>query len=206
MAEESSFKTDQARQYYDRGVAAYKKDNCDYAIELLTQAISLEPENASARHFLRLAERKRLKISPPSIINKVKSIIPSIATSWFQMQRKPEKVMEACEKVLRSNPDNVPILMKLAKVSLKKNMIEVATKTFEEIFELDPDNIPALKQLTTTYSQKRGKDDLEKARLYFERVLKLAPHDREADRGLKDLDALRTIERGEWGRETEKKL
>lgn len=199
MEEKPQAEVSQAKQYYEKGLSAYEKANYDYAIELLSHAISLDPANAPARHALRLAERKKLEISPPSLFEKAKSTILAIQCGWFQLKRDSTKMMEVCEKILRTRPNHMKVLTKLAKLAMKADMVDVATRTFEEIFEVDPKNLFALKQLAAIYLKKRG---LEKARLYFEHVLRLAPNDREADKGLKDLDALRTIEEGKLGQES----
>lgn len=197
MEEKPSGQINQAKQYYDKGLAAYEKANYDYAIELLSQAILLDPANVSARHTLRCAEREKLKASPPSLLGKAKSTILAWVVSWFQTQKDSARAMTACEKALRANPNNVAALTKLARLALKADMVDVAKKTFEEIFEAAPNNIFALKKLATICLQK---GELDKAKLYFEHILKLTPHDREADKGLKDLDALKTIEEGKWGK------
>ena len=63
-------------------------------------------------------------------------------------------------------------------------------KVFEEIRVINPNSIVALKNLGQIYSQL---DNYSAARKCYETILKIVPHDPEAEKGIKNLDALGTI-------------
>ena len=49
----------QAREYFDKGIAALRKDNLDYATKLFEQALKREPGFFECREALRLNQFKR---------------------------------------------------------------------------------------------------------------------------------------------------
>lgn len=185
---------EQAKQYYNKGLFALEKKNYNYAIELFSQAVNLKKDYASARHHLRLAEQKKFELNPPnallSFLHKVKSFPFLLKALILDMKNKPVLAIDRYEKVLRNQPNNTYILTRVAQNLLKQQDAPSALEVFEEIRLLDPDNIVALKNLGTLYSQT---ENFTLARQCYEAALKALPHDPEAEKGIKNLDALGAI-------------
>lgn len=192
--QEEQQSTEKAKEYYDKGVLALDKQNYDYAVELFAHALSLKHDFPDARHMLRVAVKKKQEANPPSklliVFNQIKGFLPQLKAGIFESKNEPLKAIEQYEKILRDNPVNTQVLNKLAKVFLKENHKASAIKTFEEILDIDAKNLPALKNLGELYSHS---DEYQKAKTCYERVLKIHPRDPEAEKGLKNLDALGTI-------------
>ncbi len=193
MAEDNSLDP-QLTQYYNKGLLAFEKKNYDYAIELFSEALKLKKDFADARHYLRLAEQRKLKDSPAAItavlVNKLKNLPIFLKAIIYDIKNQGPQAIEAYEQILRSEPNNVYILTRLAQSLLKERNAVSTLKAFEEIRLIAPDNIVALKNLGQLYSQA---ENYAQARECYTTILKIIPHEAEAEKGLKNLDALGAI-------------
>lgn len=193
MPEESSV-PQEVKEYYNKGLLAFEKKNYDYAIELFSQALSLKKDFADSRHYLRLAEQKKLQENPPSIFtllfNKTKNFPLLLKAIALDVKNEPTKAIDEYEQILISEPNNTYILTRLGRALLSERNTISALKTFEEIRLIDPVNITALKNLGQLYAQT---EEYLLARQCYEDILKITPHDPEAEKGMKNLDALGAI-------------
>lgn len=194
MAEENSQAQQKVNEYYNKGLFAFEKKNYDYAIELFSQALSLKKDFADARHYLRLSEQRKFEKNPPgaliSLFNKIINLPSLVKAIIFDIKNQPGLSIDEYEKILRSEPNNTYILTRLAQDLLKERDAASALKVFEEIRVINPNSIVALKNLGQIYSQL---DNYSAARKCYETILKIVPHDPEAEKGIKNLDALGTI-------------
>lgn len=183
-----------ATGYYNKGLLAFEKKNYDYAIELFAQALSIKRDFADARHYLRLSEQRKVKSEPKNIVNtlviKLRNLPFLIQAIIYDIKNGSNHAIDKYEKILRTEPNNIYILTRLAQDLLKERDVESALKTFEVIKLVDPKNIIALKNLGQLYSQM---ENYSSARSCYQTVLKLSPHDAEAEKGIKNLDALGAI-------------
>lgn len=193
MTEENSL-TAQVKEYYNKGLFAFEKKNYDYAIELFSQALTLKKDFAQARHYLRLSAQRKFQENPPPapmlILNKIKNLPFLIKAIVLDLKNQPAQAIEEYENILRSEPNNTYILTRLAQDLLREADTTSALKVFEEIRTINPNNIMALKNSGKLYSQM---DNYSAARECYETILKISPHDQEAEKGMKNLDALGAI-------------
>ncbi len=193
MAEENSL-SHEAKKYYNKGLFAFEKKNYDYDIELFSQTLSLKKDFADARHYLRLSEQRKFQENPPGAIslffNKIKNSPLLLKAIILDIKNQPAQATDEYEKILRSEPSNTYVLTRLAQDLLKERDVPSALKAFEEIRLIDSNNIVALKNLGQLYSQM---DNYSSARQCYETILKILPHDLEAEKGIKNLDALGAI-------------
>ena len=181
----------EVKTLFDKGVFAYGKKNYDYAIELFTNTLKLKFDFAQARHYLRLAEQNKYKDNPRSIASvlafKLIHILLLIKASIFYLQHSMRRSVEVYEKILRKEPFNEKVLFRLGKVFMKMDDVPSALKTFEEIVQINPKNEVALKRLGEMYLRS---EEYQKARSCFKAAQSLSPRDLEAEKFLRDLDAL----------------
>ena len=194
MAEENSQAQQKVNEYYNKGLFAFEKKNYDYAIELFSQALSLKKDFADARHYLRLSEQRKFEENPPGVLttlfNKIINLPSFVKAIIFDIKNQPGLSLDEYEKILRFQPNSTYILTRLAQDLLKERDAASALKVFEEIRVINPNSIVALKNLGQIYSQM---DNYLAARECYETILKIIPHDPEAEKGIKNLDALGTI-------------
>lgn len=191
---EENLKFQGVDQYYNKGLLAFEKKNYDYAIELFSQALSLKKDFADARHYLRLSEQRKFQENPPGALNilftKIKNFPVLLKSIILDIKNQPSQAAEEYEKILRTEPKNTYVLTRLAQDLLKERDTHSALKVFEQIKLIDSENILALKNLGLLYSQM---DNYPAARQCYEAILKISPHDPEAEKGIKNLDALGAI-------------
>ena len=80
--------------------------------------------------------------------------------------------------------------MTIATLLTAEKQPQSAVQILQELLAVSPNHIPVLKQLSQLYLQL---DQLKEARNCFEQILKTDPKNTEADRNLKNLDAMDAI-------------
>lgn len=185
----------EARDYYEKGVAAVKRENYDYAVELLGAALALKQDFAEARYFLWLALwEKQKRIADPLKIRAAFAKISALFLIFkgFSLQ-KSGKTWEAIyqlEKAMKTDPSNTKTLKAIAECLLSEKQTLNAIKILEAIPLIDKKDYKALEKLGKLY---KSVENYDKARAYYQAALNVNPDDIEAERALKDLDALNTL-------------
>jgi len=184
----------EVQNYFDKAKLAMDKDNHEYAIELLLQALSLKQDFAQARRMLRQAEKKLIEKDPLNAVdkltNKISSVFALLKGSILEKQKKYSEAMDVYEDMLRQNPLNNSILLHLADLLLRAGYQESALGALEDSLEVDSDNLVALKIAGKLYAQT---GNYEKAKTCYQKLLKINPKNQSAIKGLKNIDALGTI-------------
>jgi tetratricopeptide (TPR) repeat protein len=174
----------------ERARDAMKKKNYDYAVELYLEHLKVTPADVDARRELRACERERYKLNPPGMLAKAKITATVTAARGIPVNKKdPEKSMLSCEETLRSDPNAVPILIKLAEAASYAMHNDVAISVFEDALTVDPKSAEALRLLGRVF---RAVDQLDKALVCFERLCKVLPQDQEANNMVRDIPAQMT--------------
>ncbi len=191
-----------AAMLYNRGMDAFNKNNLDYAITLFMSAVKDSPGFVKARNILRLTEYKQLEKSSrlAAIIKKLTVLFATLPAKSLLLLNVLQKdwigVMVKAENILRYYPKNVYILSQLAnaaEMTEQEGMILTAIDSYEKARRVNHKNLRVLKTLARIYRQI---GDLDKSRVCFEDISRYHPHDKDIERGLKDLAALGTIARG----------
>ena len=190
-------KTNRAHTLYQKGMSASHQHNWDYAITLFTAVLDLSPDYAPARTNLRLAEWQKYESRKcPSWFRATSGLFNSVhylkaSISWHR--KKWILVLGGLEKALRFYPKNYRVLRKLALAAANAELPETVCSIYETMYILKPADICVMRNLGKYYHILKQAD---KARIYYERVLAIAPTDYKARKGLQDLAALKTISRG----------
>jgi len=184
------------KEFYNKGILAFEKQNYDYAIEIFSQILSSKYDHLEARHFLHLSLQRSIGTMPPSIItniiNYINSFLLSMKAEGLLKKGDTEAGLETFEKIISSNPSDISILKKIAGVFYKANLINHAISNLEEAKSINPKDIDTLKKLGELYLKK---EDYLNAKSNYESALKINPNDPDARHSLKNLDALGTIKR-----------
>jgi tetratricopeptide (TPR) repeat protein len=188
-----------ARDIFNRGFTALERGNVDYAIDMLTACIELEPELLRAWKFLRAAQLRKAMNKPASSLSKAISAAakaPAFLSAMGTLKSgKPRKAMMAVEKLLRQDPTNPKYCMFFAEAAAKGDLPEVAILTLELSRDHNPENIVILNSLGALY-QKLGRTS--SARECFERLCELCPNDASAMKQMKDSMAIDSISGAGW--------
>ncbi len=193
----------EVQQYVDKGKEALKKHNYEYAVELFNHALTLNQELPEIRHYLHLSQIKNFQENPPSIftkgINKARVQSFIFNAKKLESQGRIKEAIEEYEKAISIDPLNASTFNKLAYLFVKNGQEQMAINTFNETLVINPENLEALKQLGKIYQKK---EEYEKAQNFFNKAKQIKPDDIDVQKGLKDLAALRTIDKGKWQEES----
>ncbi|MCK4519289.1 MAG: hypothetical protein KAU12_04125 [Candidatus Omnitrophica bacterium] len=199
MSENEKALPKEIKQYLKKGEEAFRRRNYDYAIELFSHALLLDVKLADTRNFLHLTKIKKFRENPPSFFsygaNKVKAQTYMLNAKKLEVRGRLNEALEEYEKALNFDPLNAKIFIKQAAVFLKLEMKEAALKTYQEGLSMDENNLEALKKLGMLYKDKK---ELNRSQNYYVSAGQLSPDDADVQKGLKDLAALKTIERDGW--------
>ncbi|MFH1857232.1 MAG: tetratricopeptide repeat protein [Candidatus Omnitrophota bacterium] len=191
------------KNLYQKGLESFERGNYDYAVQLFEQVLNYNPEHLKARYYLRNSGRAKLKQSPPSAISftiqKSSSSVITAKARALEHKGQTEEAIKQYEKALKHNPNNEKALQGLANCFENLNLLETAIETLEEIRDINPDNTESLSKLGRLYLKTENHSAAQDC---FEKVLQSKPDDMDAARGLKNLAALGTIQRGGWNKET----
>lgn len=187
----------EVEDYYEKGMAAIKRENYDYAIELFTSALALKQDFAAARFYLWFALKERQNRSTDPL--KIKRLLKKILGFFLRLRavsiKKSGRTWEAIyqlEKAMRVDPSSAGTLTAIANCFLSEGQTPNAIKMLEAIVQMNNRNAKALKKLGALYMEM---ENYEKARAYYQATLKVDPYDIDAERGIKNLEALKTIQR-----------
>lgn len=182
---------------FAKGIAALRKKNYDYAIELFQQTLEDNPESAECRHHLWAAAREKLREQPLSGLHHLRRALQRAALEAqsiiHDLTRHPPKAIVSRERAILLSPDSIPALLRLANLFLRHNFPCRQRATLEEILLVDQDNYPALRQLSRIYYNAK---EYRNAKTAASRALKINPRDLETENILRDIAVLGVIEEG----------
>ncbi|MBU1910535.1 MAG: tetratricopeptide repeat protein, partial [Verrucomicrobia bacterium] len=187
-----------SRELYEKALAAMERDNLDYAMDMFTSALEIEPRLLRARKFLRAAAVKKFKDNKGGAVTHVISSLtglPGILGVMSQIKKKPTQALKGAEKLIRKDPLNLTFVNLLAQAAAAAEMPEVAIQTLEIARDHYPKNTALLKTLGRLYIET---NQTQEARATYETLNTLRPNDPMIIKALKDTAALDTMRKGGW--------
>lgn len=186
------------RELYERGVAAYERGNLDYAVEVLSSCLDLEPRLLAARKYLRAAEIKKLRAKADNQLFHLLQTIagaPVLLKGLLQLNKNPLATLKTAEKLMQKDPFNMNFIRLLARAAEAADLPEVAIQTLEVAREYHPRDVSLLDWLGDLYMKT---NQARQARDCYEKIVQLRPTDPVALKKLKDATALDTMQKGGW--------
>jgi len=187
-----------AREHFEKGFSSMERGNFDYAIEMMTLSLDVCPQLLKSRRFLRAAQIKKFKTSPPSALQKAMIPVKAAAKQMkaqASLKKEPLAALKISEELLAMDPFNQQFVNLNAQAAQAAGMPEVAVLTMESARETFASDVKMLRQLATLYTEVNRLHD---ARLVYEEIVRLSPNDPQAIKQLKDSTALDTMQRGRW--------
>ena len=158
------------KEFYNKGLLAFEKQNYDYAIEIFSQIISAQYDNLEARHYLHLALQKKAQGSKASLASSVNKVFLSMQSNNLLKKDNIQGALEILEKIIASNPNDSETLKKIAAIFYKKGLLLHAINNLEEARALNPKDIDMLKKLGELYVKR---EDYHNAKAVYESALKI---------------------------------
>jgi tetratricopeptide (TPR) repeat protein len=179
---------------FEKGTEAALRNNFDYAVDMLLQALKIEPDNLRFRQALRASERKKFDNDPAKVgmmaKAKVRMAMPGIGMA--KSRGKWVEVLEACEEVFKVHPWDVHTAREAAEAAEQLGWKSLAKWYLESLPPHATEDVGFLKQLARVYELN---GEWERSITCWEKVRKIAPSDEEAGRKIKGLTASATITR-----------
>lgn len=187
----------QENESYLKALAALRKNNYAYAVELFQNLLKNFPNSTECRHYLMSAARQSKKANPPTLLKliseRISVVLLSVKVLYFSLSNQIESAISLQENIVLLIPDNIPALYKLATLFTRLEKIHTVIVILEEIILIDERNTFALKMLARLYFDSK---DFQKAKTTAKILLNLSPRDMEAENILNNIAALGAIEKG----------
>jgi tetratricopeptide (TPR) repeat protein len=187
------------REMFQRAVESGRKNNLDYAIEILKDLVTKSPGLIPAREKLREFERiKSDKISPLGrMIANLKSSFQAAKIKAATSQ-KPLDAMMMCEGVLAHNLYNPLVLNLLADASLKAGAPFIGVEALSILRDLKPHNETNMRKLANFY---RKCGDAMSALKIVQEIAARHPKDLGVQAEMRSAVALASMQQGDWQKE-----
>lgn len=190
--------TQRAQMLFNKGFSAFERANLDVAIDLLSDCLKQKPDFLRARKFLRAAQVQRFRKSGgnsplPRLLATLRGIPLFLKTSALLKSGKIEPAMIAAEKMLSLNPLNRKFGHVFAQVAERAGLVDAAALTLETLREHHPNDAELVRHMGKVYDAMERYHD---AKVCYEKLLELAPHDGEALKLLKDAMARESMGAG----------
>lgn len=177
------------REQYEKGIAAFQRDNLDYAIAIFMDLLSKEPAFYECREALRATQLKRRK--PTGILQKLlKTTHPKLVRAQAIAKHNPLEAIRLCEEVLNQDPLNLIAHRTLSEAALAADLPKTAALSLEILIRHQPEHREIALMLVEAY-EKTGQ--WNKAEALLESLLRKWPDDVELADRLKAISAEKTL-------------
>src|SRR5436190_7451898 len=186
----------QQRDLYDKGIAAIRKNNFDYAINILTGVLKMEPGFFDARQALRAAQVKKTGGSQTGFFKKMlggATSQPAITKAQLSLRKNPLEAIEAAEEILNGDPWSTGAHKLLADAAMEAGLMKTAILSLEILYKNNPKDRDMALQLADAYTQSGQNDKAEKV---YDDLLRIRPNDPEILQLSKNVSARQTLHEG----------
>ncbi len=197
MAKTLSQTSPRIRDSYKRVQDALRKDNEDYAIELLLSILAMEPEVDDLRRELRQIQLGKLKKKKADPLSSMKGMGKSMAVK-SAIKKEPATALIKAEELLAIDPLNSAFQNQYLEAARAADYLQAAAITMEEILKIDSKNDTLMETLGKTWVEAGNP---HKARTVFERLGELRPGDQVVIKWIKDTAAMDSMTKGGWEEE-----
>jgi tetratricopeptide (TPR) repeat protein len=178
------------RDLFDRGMAAYNKDNFDYAIHLFTDLLQKEPAFFDCRQALRAAQFRKGGKGGGLLKRFLSQASPSLAKGQIALRTNPTEAIHCAEQVLNDSPNSAAAHELLARAAMAVDLPRTAVLSLEIVFKANPGDRGVAMRLAEALV---AAGQVARADKIYSDLLAAKPNDLEVARAYKDLGAHRTI-------------
>ncbi len=183
------------RDQYDKGMAAFRAQNFDYAITIFNQVLATEPGFFDCRQALRAAQVKKAGANT-GFFKKVlggATSSPLLAKGQLALRNNPLEALQIAEQILNDAPTSSAGQKLLADAALAADLPKTAILSLEILFKNSPKDREIGTELAEAYIASKQPS---KAEDVYRELLKVFPHDPELSQQLKNVTAQVTLDEG----------
>src|SRR5687767_2802302 len=186
----------QLRDQFEKGRVAFQRNNFDYAINILTGVLKMEPGFFDARQTLRAAQVKKTGGGQTGFFKKMiggATSQPAITKAQLSLRKNPLEAIEAAEEILNGDPWSTGAHKLLADAAMEAGLMKTAILSLEILYKNNPKDRDMALQLADAYTQSGQNDKAEKV---YNELLRIRPNDPEISRLAKNVSARQTLDEG----------
>lgn len=182
------------REQYEKGIAAFQRNNFDYAIAILTQVLEREPAFYDCRQALRATQFKKAG-EKGGFFKRIlgsASKSPLIAKGQVALRTNPVEALNIAEQILNSDPHSTSGHKLLADAAMAADLPKTAILSLEILVknERDPETVRELADAYAHIGQ------IAKSEQLYQELIRKNPHDPELNQAYKNLSANRVLSEG----------
>lgn len=185
------------KETYKRVQEALRKDNRDYAVELLNSILAMEPELDELRKELRNVQIDSLKSRKANPLSSIKGLGKTMAVKG-SIKKDPAKALVQAEELMKIDPLNPAFLDLYLEAAKAAGNLSAAAITFECALKVNRKNDQLLEKLGLLYLDMKQPAE---ARRVFEQLGELRPTDQKVIKWIKDTAAMDSMDKGGWEKE-----
>ncbi|EKD27081.1 MAG: hypothetical protein ACD_79C00889G0002 [uncultured bacterium] len=180
-----------------RAEAAYNKHNYRWASEIYGEIFALNREqNIDSLNKMLLSSLGNISVSANKISFYINAFIENIPLYIKLIKKTTSKadikeILVIYENILRNNPHSIIAMVNLAKIYEESLLYEQAALILENYLRVRKNNLTLLRKVGNLYIKV---ENIDKARRIFKKILELKPFDSDAEKKLRDLLAISSID------------
>jgi len=181
------------RGLYQKGVAAFQRNNLDYALTILDQVLQKEPAFFECRQTLRAAQFKKAGGGSTFLKKMLGGANPQLAKARMSLQKDPLDAIATLEQILNSDPNNSAAHKLMADAALAADFPRTACLSLEILLKGSYKDY----DLSMQYGEALTRcGQTDKAETVYAELARAFPHKAEVTQALKDLSAKKTLQEG----------
>ena len=181
------------REQYEKGVAAFQRQNIDYAISILNQVLQREPAFYECREALRAAQFRKAGGSTSFFKKFLGSANPMLAKGQLVLRSDPVEALHIAEQILNGDPHNTSAHKLIAEAALQAGFPRTAVLSLEIVARSSPKDKDVAMRLCDALVQT---GEVAKAEKIYAELARLYPDNQKVAQGLKNVSASRTMKEG----------
>ncbi len=181
------------RDLYDKGLAAVRKNNFDYAVALFGQALKLEPAFWECRQALRATQHKRSGNRSTGLFKRFLGSASTLTKGRLALRNDPAAAIQIAEEALNDDPSNAEAHQLLADAAAALDLPQTAALSLDIAFKNNPGDRRLAVRLSEALVVSGQRARAEKL---LRDLLASDPTDPDLNERLKNLLAHRTLQEG----------
>lgn len=185
------------REQYEKGRAAFERNNLDYAISILTKVLEQEPGFYECREALRASQFKKAGAGKSGFFKKIfGSANPKLVQAQVAARNRPLEAINLAEELLNHNPNNIAAHKVLAEAALAADLPRTAVLSLEIAYKHSPRDRDVVMKLAQALTRSGQPGQAARAEAVLGELARACPGDTDVAQALKDAAASRTMSEG----------
>ncbi len=182
------------RDLYEKGKAAFDRNNLDYAISIFTQVLEKEPAFYDCREALRASQFKKAGIGGGGFFRKfLDKTNPKLVQARVTLRNNPLEALRIAEQILTGDPNDLSAHRVLADAALAADFPRTAVLSLEIVFKNSPKDRDVAMKLSKALAQA---GQAARAEVIVGELARTYPNDPDIAQALKNVSASRTLSEG----------